>query len=37
MEENLFEPLNAGKIDINTDERIARIAGQCTMDAQARE
>jgi uncharacterized membrane protein len=37
MEENLFEPLNAGKIDINADERIARIAGQCTMDAQAKE
>ncbi|MBW9061742.1 DUF1624 domain-containing protein [Rhizobium herbae] len=37
MEENLFEPLNAGKIDINTDERIARIAGQCTVDAQAKE
>ena len=37
MEENLFEPLNAGKIDINTDERIARIAGLCTVDAQAKE
>ena len=37
MEENLFEPLNTGKIDIKTDERIARIAGQCTMDAQAKE
>ncbi len=37
VEENLFEPLNAGKIDINTDERIARIAGQCTVDAQAKE
>lgn len=37
MEENLFEPLNAGKIDITTDERIARIAGQCTVDAQAKE
>lgn len=37
MDENLFEPLNAGKIDINTDERIARIAGQCTVDVQAKE
>jgi hypothetical protein len=37
MEENLIEPLNAGKIDITTDERIARIAGQCTVDAQAEE
>ncbi|CAN7525868.1 heparan-alpha-glucosaminide N-acetyltransferase [Pararhizobium sp. LjRoot238] len=37
MEENLFEPLNAGKIDITTDERIARIASQCTVDAQAKE
>lgn len=37
MEDSLFEPLNAGTIDINTDERIARIASQCTMDAQAKE
>jgi uncharacterized membrane protein len=37
MEENLFEPLNEGKIDVKTDERIARIAGQCTMDAQAKQ
>ncbi|MCV9965415.1 DUF1624 domain-containing protein [Pararhizobium sp. BT-229] len=36
MEENLFEPLNEGKID-GGDERIARIAGQCTMDAQAKK
>jgi uncharacterized membrane protein len=37
MEENLFEPLNEGKIDVKTDERIARIAGQCTGDSQAKE
>lgn len=37
MEENLFEPLNTGKIDVNTDERIQSIASQCTMDAQAKE
>ncbi|PST24563.1 DUF1624 domain-containing protein [Mesorhizobium plurifarium] len=34
-EQNLFDDLNLGKIDVNTDERIARIAGQCTMDAQS--
>ncbi|WEX78733.1 DUF1624 domain-containing protein [Sinorhizobium numidicum] len=33
--QNLFEDLNLGKIDVNTDERIARIAGQCTMDARS--
>ncbi len=37
MEENLFEQLNEGKIDVKTDPRIARIAGQCTMDAQPKE
>lgn len=37
MEENLFEPLNEGKIDVKTDERIARIAGQCTMESQPKE
>ncbi|AEG03962.1 heparan-alpha-glucosaminide N-acetyltransferase [Sinorhizobium meliloti] len=36
-EQNLFDDLNLGKIDVNTDERIARIAGQCTMDAQSGE
>jgi uncharacterized membrane protein len=34
-EQNLFEDLNLGKIDMKTDERIARIANQCTMDARA--
>jgi uncharacterized membrane protein len=34
-EQNLFDDLNTGKIDVNTDERIARIASQCTMDAQS--
>lgn len=34
-EQNLFEDLNLGKIDANSDERIARIAGQCTMDARS--
>lgn len=37
MEESLFEPLNNGTIDVNTDERILRIASQCTMDAQTEE
>ncbi|PDT81014.1 DUF1624 domain-containing protein [Sinorhizobium sp. BJ1] len=34
-EQNLFEDLNLGKIDMRTDERIARIATQCTMEAQS--
>ncbi|WP_081158087.1 heparan-alpha-glucosaminide N-acetyltransferase [Ensifer aridi] len=34
-EQNLFDDLNTGKIDVNTDGRIARIASQCTMDAQS--
>ncbi|WP_275790867.1 heparan-alpha-glucosaminide N-acetyltransferase [Pararhizobium gei] len=34
MEENLFEPLNAGKLDIGTDARVAAIASQCTIEAQ---
>ncbi|TCN18506.1 heparan-alpha-glucosaminide N-acetyltransferase [Sinorhizobium americanum] len=34
-EQNLFEDLNQGKIDLRTDERIARIATQCTMEAQS--
>ena len=34
-EQNLFDDLNLGKIDANADERIARIASQCTMDAQS--
>ena len=33
MEENLFEPLNQGKIDVN-DERVSLIAGQCTLQSQ---
>ena len=37
MEQDLFEPLNAGKIDTRTDDRVSRIAAQCTMDAQAKE
>ena len=37
MEENLFQPLNEGKINVKTDERIARIAGQCTMESQPKE
>ena len=35
VEQNLFDDLNRGKINVNTDERIARIAGQCTMDVQS--
>ncbi len=34
-EQNLFEDLNLGKIDVNSDERIARIASQCTMEARS--
>lgn len=37
MEQNLFEPLNAGQIDTKTDTRVGDIARQCTMDAQAKE
>ncbi|WP_276118511.1 DUF1624 domain-containing protein [Pararhizobium qamdonense] len=33
MEENLFEPLNQGKIDVN-DARVSLIAGQCTLQSQ---
>lgn len=33
--QDLFEDLNLGKIDLRTDERIARIATQCTMEAQS--
>lgn len=35
--QNLFDDLNRGRIDVTTDERIARIAGQCTMEAQSGE
>ncbi|WP_018239527.1 heparan-alpha-glucosaminide N-acetyltransferase [Ensifer sp. BR816] len=34
-EQKLFEDLNQGKIDLSSDERIARIATQCTMEAQS--
>lgn len=34
-QQNLFDDLNLGKIDVATDERIARIANQCTMDARS--
>lgn len=34
-EQNLFEILNLGEIDVKTDERIARIADQCTMAAES--
>ncbi|OJF95455.1 heparan-alpha-glucosaminide N-acetyltransferase [Pararhizobium antarcticum] len=37
LEENLFTAWNAGEIDGTTDDRIARIAGQCTMDARAKD
>ncbi len=36
LEENLFTAWNAGQIDGMTDERIGRIAGQCTADAGAK-
>ncbi|RVQ58706.1 DUF1624 domain-containing protein [Sinorhizobium medicae] len=34
-EQDLFDDLNLGKIDVTTDERIARIAGQCTMESRS--
>ncbi len=37
LEENLFSAWNAGEIDGTKDDRIARIAGQCTMDSRATE
>ena len=37
LEADLFEPLNTGKTDAAADAHIARIAEQCTMDAQAKE
>jgi len=37
LEENLFTAWNAGQIDGTTDDRIARIAGQCTIDARAKD
>lgn len=37
LEESLFTAWNAGEIDGTTDERIARIAGQCTIDSRAEE
>lgn len=35
VEQNLFDSLNRGEINVSTDERIARIAGQCTMNVQS--
>lgn len=35
VQQNLFDPLNRGEIDVSTDERIARIARQCTMEKQS--
>lgn len=37
LEENLFTAWNAGEIDGTTDDRIARIAGQCTIDSRAKD
>ncbi|WP_104667155.1 DUF1624 domain-containing protein [Ensifer adhaerens] len=35
VEQNLFDSLNRGEINVSTDERIARIAQQCTMNVQS--
>ncbi|MEI2302486.1 heparan-alpha-glucosaminide N-acetyltransferase [Ensifer sp. MJa1] len=35
VEQNLFDALNRGESNVGTDERIARIAGQCTMNVQS--
>nr|WP_234804036.1 DUF1624 domain-containing protein [Ensifer adhaerens] len=35
VEQNLFDSLNRGEIKVSTDERIARIAQQCTMNVQS--
>ena len=35
VQQNLFDDLNRGEINVSTDERIARIARQCTMDVQS--
>lgn len=35
VQQNLFDDLNRGEINVSTDERIARIAQQCTMDVQS--
>ncbi|MDO9415330.1 heparan-alpha-glucosaminide N-acetyltransferase [Pararhizobium sp.] len=32
MEQSLFEPLNNGEIDVNTDPRIARMSAECSAD-----
>lgn len=37
LEEKLFTAWNAGEIDGTKDDRIARIAGQCTIDSRAME
>jgi len=36
MEENLFEPLNEGKIDVKTDSVLAKRLA-CTMESQPKE
>ena len=36
QEQNLFADLNRGAIDVTTDERIATISSQCTIDAETR-
>lgn len=35
VQQNLFDSLNRGEINVSSDERIARIARQCTMDVQS--
>ncbi|HEV7318928.1 MAG TPA: DUF1624 domain-containing protein [Ensifer sp.] len=35
VDQNLFDSLNRGEINVSTDERIARIARQCTMNVQS--
>jgi uncharacterized membrane protein len=35
VEQNLFDSLNRGEINVSSDERIARIAQQCTMNVQS--
>ncbi|WP_244513196.1 MULTISPECIES: DUF1624 domain-containing protein [unclassified Ensifer] len=35
VEQNLFDSLNRGEINVSSDERIARIARQCTMNVQS--
>ncbi|MNF10846.1 hypothetical protein D3C80_2119170 [compost metagenome] len=35
VEQNLFDSLNRGEINVSSDERIARIAQQCTINVQS--